>query len=378
MANVKYVVTLTGDEREDLLAVVDRGRAPATQTRHANILLAVDRGEHAGPGMTDAQAAAAYHSTTQAVRGQAAARRGGAGARDPPQAARGAQPRQDRRGGGGEDRGPGPRGPSRGPRQAGPSPRRGEVGRARPRRARRPRRRRQPAKKNELRPWVAGEWCVPEHGAELVAAMEDVLATCGRPYDPARPVVCPGESSRQPVGEFREGLPARPGSPGKRDCQYAGNGVADVLVALGPLANTRRAIPARRRGREEFARVVRHICDETRPDAEKVVLVTDDPDTHGTASPCAAFPPEEARRLADRPEIHLAPRHGSWPGMAETGIGVPMGHGLPARVPDYDTFCRLCKAWEDDRNARGGGVDWQLANADARVKLKHLYPKIMT
>ena len=222
------------------------------------------------------------------------------------------------------------------------------------------------------------EWCVPEHGAEFVAAMEDVLAVYERPYDPARPVVCLDESSRQLVGEFREGLPARPGSPGKRDYQYVRNGVADVLVALGPLANTRRAIPARRRGREEFARVVRHICDETRPDAEKVVPVTDDPDTHGAASPCAAFPPEEARRLADRLEIHLTPRHGSWLDMAETGIGVPMGHGLPARVPDYDTFCRLREAWEDDRNARGGGVDWQFTNADARVRLKHLYPKIMT
>ena len=104
--------------------------------------------------------------------------------------------------------------------------------------------------------------------------------------------------------------------------------------------------------------------------------VTDDPDTHGAASPCAAFQPEEARRLADRPGIRLVPRHGSWPGMAETGIGVPMGHGLPARVPDYDTFCRLREAWEDDRNARGGDVDWQFTNADARVKLKQLYPKI--
>ena len=85
--------------------------------------------------------------------------------------------------------------------------------------------------------------------------------------------------------------------------------------------------------------------------------MTDDPDTHGAASPCAAFPPEEARRLADRPGIRLVPRHGSWPGMAETGIGVPMGHGLPARVPDYDTSCGLREAWEDDRNARGGDAN---------------------
>ena len=124
-------------------------------------------------------------------------------------------------------------------------------------------------------------------------------------------------------------------------------------MAFEPLANTRRAIPAMRRSREEFARVVRHICDEMHPDAEKVVLVMDNLNTHGTASLYAAFPPEEARRLADRPGIHLVPRHGSWLDMAETEIGVPMGHGLLARVPDYDTFCRLRKAWEDDRNARG-------------------------
>ena len=106
--------------------------------------------------------------------------------------------------------------------------------------------------------------------------------------------------------------------------------------------------------------------------------VTDDPDTYGAASPCAAFPPEEARRLADRLEIHLTPRHGSWLDMAEIEIGVLMRHGLPARVPDYDTSCGLREAWEDDRNARGGDVDWQFTNADARVRLKHLYPKITT
>lgn len=278
MASVKYVVTLTGDEREDLLAVVDRGRAPATQTRHANILLAVDRGEHAGPGMTDAQAAAACHSTTQTVRtvkrqfveeglGRAIRRK------------RRERPSRVKIDGEAEAKivAPARADPPEGHARWTPRPVAEKSAGPGHSRARRPRRRRRPAKKNEPRPWVVEEWCVPEHGAEFVAAMEDVPAACERPYDPARPVVCPGESSRQLVGEFREGLPTRPGGPGKRDYQYAGNGVADVLVALGPLANTRRAIPARRRGREGLARVVRHICDETHPGAERAVLVMDDP-----------------------------------------------------------------------------------------------------
>lgn len=220
------------------------------------------------------------------------------------------------------------------------------------------------------------EWCVPEHGAEFVAAMEDVLAVYERPYDPSRPVVCLDESSRQLVGEFRDGLPARPGSAAKRDYQYVRNGIADVFVVFEPLANRRRAVPARRRGRTEFAQVVKLICDEMYPSAEKVVLVMDNLSTHGTASLYATFPPEEARRLAERLEIHFTPKHGSWLDMAEIEIGVLMRHGLPARVGDYETFCDLCKAWEDDRNARGRGVDWQFTNADARIKLKRLYPKI--
>ena len=136
------------------------------------------------------------------------------------------------------------------------------------------------------------EWCVPEHGAEFVAAMEDVLAVYERPYDPSRPVVCLDESSRQLVGEFRDGLPARPGSAAKRDYQYVRNGIADVFVVFEPLANRRRAVPARRRGRTEFAQVVKLICDEMYPSAEKVVLVMDNLNTHGTASLYATFPPE--------------------------------------------------------------------------------------
>ena len=179
-------------------------------------------------------------------------------------------------------------------------------------------------------------------------------------------------TARQPAGRLLRTAP----TPTSLSTSPSLRGALASFGSSALLVHPAARIAGEEGGREEFARVIRHICDETRPGAERAVPVTDDPDTYGAASPCAAFPPEEARRLADRPGIHLAPRHGSWPGMAETGIGVPMGHGLPARVPDYDTSCGLREAWEDDRNARGGDVDWQFTNADARVKLKQLYPKI--
>ena len=195
-----------------------------------------------------------------------------------------------------------------------------------------------------------------------------------RAWAPARP----GGGSRQLVAHSRGPLPARPGSVEGWDCGCVRNGVADMLVAFAPLLCERHARAAPTRTRRDLAETLRWVSDDLYPQAERIVLVWDNLNTHSMGSLYEAFPPEEARRLADRLEIHFTPRHGSWLDMAEIEIGVLMRHGLPARVPDYDTFCRLCKAWEDDRNARGGGVDWQFTNADARVRLKHLYPKITT
>ena len=209
-----------------------------------------------------------------------------------------------------------------------------------------------------------------------MAATGDVPRACERPRDPRHPPACPGESSRQLVAHAREALPARPGSAERWDCGYVRNGVAGVLVALAPLECERHARLTGTRTRVDLAETLRWVSDDLFPEAEGIVLVWDNPSAHSMGSPCEAFPPGEAERLASRLEVHHAPRHGSWPGMAEIEIGCLMRHGLPARVGSFDEMGRLTAAWEADRNARARTVEWRLAVDDARERLAHPYPKI--
>ena len=206
--------------------------------------------------------------------------------------------------------------------------------------------------------------------------MEDVLRVCERPRDPRHPLVCLDESSRQLVAHAREALPARPGSAERWDYGHVRNGVADVLVALAPPECERHARLARARARVDLAEALRWVSDDLFPEAEGIALVWDNPSAHPMGSPCEAFPPGEAERLASRLEVHHAPRHGSRPGTAEIEIGCLMRHGLPARVGSLDETGRLTAAWEADRNARARTVEWRLAVDDARERLAHLYPKI--
>lgn len=219
------------------------------------------------------------------------------------------------------------------------------------------------------------EWCVPSHSCEFVAAMEDVLEVYARPYDPARPVICVDESSRQLVAHSREPLPAAPGRPARQDYEYVRNGVADVFMVFEPLACERRVRVTPTRARRDFAETLRFISDEMRPGAERIVLVMDNLNTHTMGSLYEAFEPAEARRLAERFEVHHTPKHGSWLDMAEVEIGVLMRHGLPGRVATMEEMESRCAAWEADRNERKRTVDWQFTTEDARVKLKHLYPR---
>ena len=209
-----------------------------------------------------------------------------------------------------------------------------------------------------------------------MAATGDAPRACERPRDPRHPPACPGESSRRLVAHAREALPARPGSAERWDHGYVRDGVADVLVALAPLGCERHARLARTRDRVDLAETLRWVSDDPSPGAEGIVLVWDDPSAHSMGSPCEAFPPGEAERLASRLEVHHAPRHGSWPGMAGIEIGCLVRHGLPARVGSFDETGRLTAAWEADRNARARTVEWRLAGDDARERLAHLYPKI--
>jgi len=204
--------------------------------------------------------------------------------------------------------------------------------------------------------------------------MEDVLDVDERPPDPARPVVCLDETGRQLLADARPPLPAAPGRPARRDPEYVRGGVANRFLVTEPLRGRRAVAVGERRTRLDSARCVGELLDAHYPDAEKAVLVMDQLNTHTPASPYAAFPPAEARRLADRPEIHHTPKHGSWLNMAELELSVLERQCLRRRLPDRGAMEREAAAWAAARNAAAAAVDWQFTTADARTKLRRLYP----
>lgn len=197
---------------------------------------------------------------------------------------------------------------------------------------------------------------MPEASRGLVAATGDVLRACERPRDPRRSLACPGESSRQLVAHSREPLPARPGEPERWDYEYVRNGVADVFMAFAPLLCERHARLTRTRTRVDLAETLRWVSDDLYPQAERIVLVWDNLNTHSMGSLYEAFPPEEAERLASRFEVHHTPRHRSRPGMAETGVGCPVRYGLPACVGSFDEMGASRPPWR-----------WTATHAPARL-----------
>ena len=214
----------------------------------------------------------------------------------------------------------------------------------------------------------------PKANAGFVAAMEDVLEVYHRPHDPKRPVVCLDEGGKQLIGDVRPPLPVRPKSPAKEDHEYKRNGTANVFMLFEPLRGWRHAEVTERRTNRDFARVVRGLLDVWYPAAEKVVLVLDNLSTHTPAALYETFEPAEARRLVERLEIHYTPKHGSWMNMAELELSVLARQCLDRRIPDLATLGREVAAWEEGRNRAAVTVDWQLTTADARVRLKRLYP----
>ena len=210
--------------------------------------------------------------------------------------------------------------------------------------------------------------------AEFVAAMEDVLEVYHRPYDAEQPVVCMDECSKQLIGEVRAPLPPKPGHVAKQDSEYERRGTANVFMAVEPLAGQRTTQVTERRTRVDWARFVHMLLLTVYPLAKKVVLVMDNLNTHGIASLYEAFTPEVARALAARLEIHYTPKHGSWLNMAETELSVLSRQCLDRRLDDRDLMSREVAAWQAARNAAGARIDWQFTTADARIKLKRLYP----
>lgn len=204
--------------------------------------------------------------------------------------------------------------------------------------------------------------------------MEDVLGVYTRPHDPARPVVCLDETSRQVLAEVRPPLAVAPGKPQREDPEYVRHGVANLFLVCEPLRGWREVVVSDRRTRLDWAACVRTLVDVHYPLAEKVVLVMDNLNIHSPASLYEAFPPAEARRLADRLEIHHTPKHGSWLNMAEIELGILQRQCLDRRMADQATLTSEVAAWVVRRNAADRRIDWRFTTADARIKLKRLYP----
>jgi DDE superfamily endonuclease len=206
--------------------------------------------------------------------------------------------------------------------------------------------------------------------------MEDVLAVSTRPYDPLRPQVCLDETSRQLLAQVTPPRPVAPGQPAREDYEYQRGGVCNLFLVCEPLRSWRHVMVSQRRTRIDWAHCVKDLVDVHYPDAEQIVLVQDNLNTHTPASLYAAFEPAEAKRLADRLELHYTPKHGSWLNMAEIELAVLTEQCLDRRLADRATLEREVAAWQAARNADGRGVDWRFTTEDARIKLKHLYPAI--
>ena len=228
-----------------------------------------------------------------------------------------------------------------------------------------------------MKPWLKKMWCIPpEHNAAFVCAMEDVLEVYKRPYDPARPVVCMDEKSKQMVAEVRPPIPAEPGQSQRYDCEYHRNGVANVFMMVEPLAGWRKVNVTTRRTKSDFAVQVKELVDVHYPQADRVTLVMDNLNTHAMSSLYEAFEPTEARRLIGKIELVHTPKHGSWLNMAECELSVLERQALGERVGDEPELRHRVGAWEADRNNRSKTIDWQFTTADARIKLRRLYPQI--
>ncbi len=200
------------------------------------------------------------------------------------------------------------------------------------------------------------------------------MSVSQRPFDPLRPVVCLDETSRQLLGEARPPLPAAPNRPALRDPEYVRGGVADLFLVTEPLRGWRTVTVSGQRTRLDVARCVKDLVEIHDPASERIVLVLDQLNTHSPASLYAAFPPAEAKRLADKLEIHHTPKHGSWLNMAELELSALQRQCLRRRLGDRRTMAREVTAWADRRNAQTNRIDGQFTTADARTKLRRLYP----
>jgi hypothetical protein len=206
--------------------------------------------------------------------------------------------------------------------------------------------------------------------------MEDVLDVYHLPADPRYPTVCFDETSKQLIGEIALPLPAAPGQPHRYDYEYERHGVQNIFMFCCPLRNWRHVKVTDRRTKADWAVCMRELVDDLLPEAARIRVVQDNLNTHTPAALYEVFPPAEAKRILDRLEFHYTPKHGSWLNMAEIELSVLSRQCLDRRIPDQATLVQETAAWEQRRNAKGATVNWRFTTADARIKLKRLYPSI--
>ena len=206
--------------------------------------------------------------------------------------------------------------------------------------------------------------------------MEDILEVYKRPYDPKRPLVCLDESNKQHTREVLDPIPMKPGSVERYDTQYERNGVSNLFMMFEPLSGWRHVEVTDRRTAIDWAHQIKFLVDVRHKDAEKIVLVEDNLNTHCPASLYKAFSLEEARRMLDKLEFHYTPKHGSWLDMAEIELSILSRQCLDRRIPDQETLRKEVKTWEDQRNNSNSTMEWRFKTEDARIKLKRLYPTL--
>ena len=230
---------------------------------------------------------------------------------------------------------------------------------------------------NELKPWIKKQWCIPtQPDAEFVYHMEDVLQVYTRPYDPKRPQVCMDEVNTQLLSDTREPLPMEAGKPRREDYEYERQGVCNVFLACEPLVGKRFTMVCAQRTKQEWARFIRHLADDCYPQAEQIILVMDNLNTHTLASLYEVFPVAEARRLCQRFEVHYTPKHASWLNMAEIELSALDRQCLSQRLASLEIAAQQVAAWTARRNRAAITIQWRFTAQDASIKLKHLYPSI--
>lgn len=231
--------------------------------------------------------------------------------------------------------------------------------------------------KNKLKPWLQKEWCIgPVGDGDYVYHMEDVLDIHERPYDPKKPTIGIDEGSFQLVGDKQAPLAMKAGGIKKIDYEYERNGFCNVFLMIEPLTGKMVTEVTERRTKSDFAHFIKKICDEVYPDAEKLVVVLDNLNTHTPGSFYQTFCKQEAKRLTEKLEIHYTPKHGSWLNIAEIGLSVLSRQALSERTKEITSVQEKVAAWQAKREKNPLRVNWQFTTHDARIKLKYLYPNI--